>query len=113
VGPPPRVSAAPPRRLPLPSGSSFRTPSTRLKRIGIGAGAGLIIGKLLKQDLIVGGLLGAAAGYLYDEITMDKAQPKDVVVQPGTVFGVRMDRIVRYNAPEAFVTARRNYRNTN
>lgn len=89
------------------------TSNNRLKMIGIGAGAGLIIGKLLKQDLIVGGLLGAAAGYLYNEITMDKAQPQDVVVQPGTVFGVRMDRIVRYNAPEAFVTAHGNYRNTN
>ena len=86
------------------------TKDNRLTMIGIGAGAGLIIGKLLKQNLIVGGLLGAAAGYIYNEITTDKAQPADVLVQPGTVFGVRMDRIVRYNAPQTFVTARNVYR---
>jgi hypothetical protein len=45
------------------------TKDNRLKMIGIGTGAGLIIGKLLDQNLIVGGLLGAAAGYFYNEYT--------------------------------------------
>lgn len=90
------------------------TPSSnnRLKMIGIGTGAGLIIGKLLDKSLIVGGLLGAAAGYLYDQYTTKDAPARDVVVNPGTVFGVRMDRAVRYNAPEAYVTARTAYRNS-
>lgn len=88
------------------------TSNNRLKMIGIGAGAGLIIGKLLDQNLIVGGLLGAAAGYFYNELTRDKTTPTDVVVKPGTVFGVRMDRDVTYNAPQAFVTARNGYLNT-
>ena len=88
------------------------TKDNRLKMIGIGAGAGLIIGKLLDQNLIVGGLLGGAAGYFYNEFTKDKVKPKDVVVSQGTEFGVRMDRDVTYSAPEAFVAARYAYANT-
>ena len=88
------------------------TDNNRLKMIGIGAGAGLIIGKLLDKNLIVGGLLGAAAGYFYNQFTTDDAAPVDVAVSAGTVFGVRMDRGVRYDAPEAFVTARNTYRST-
>ena len=82
------------------------TGNDRLKMIGIGAGAGLLIGKLLDRNMIVGGLLGAAAGYLYNEYTTDEVDPTDVVVQPGTVFGVRMDRDVAYSAPSSFVAAR-------
>jgi len=87
------------------------TKDNRLMMIGIGAGAGLLIGKLLDQNLILGGLLGGAAGYLYNEYTKDKVKPTDVVVKPGTVFGVRMDRDVSYSASQAFVTASNAYRN--
>ncbi|MGI5819447.1 MAG: stalk domain-containing protein [Armatimonadota bacterium] len=86
-----------------------RTGDDRLKMIGIGAGAGLLIGKLLDQNLIVGGLLGAAAGYFYNEYTTDKVRATDVLVAPGTVFGVRMDRDVTFGASEAFVAARAAY----
>lgn len=89
------------------------TSDNRLKMIGIGAGAGLIIGKLLDQNLIVGGLLGAAAGYFYSEYKKDKVTPTNVTVKPGTVFGVRMDRDVTYSAPAAFVTVRNSYLNAN
>jgi len=85
------------------------TSGDRLKFIGIGAGAGLIIGKLLDENLLVGGLLGAAAGYLYNEVTTDKVKPRDVVVKAGTVFGVRMDRAVSYSAPSAYVAAHSAY----
>lgn len=83
----------------------------RLLMIGIGAGAGLLIGKLTKGNLIVGGLIGAAAGYLYSEITKPKGEAKDVDVKAGTVFGVRMDTDVNYNAPAAFAAAREAYLN--
>lgn len=87
------------------------TKDNRLMMIGIGAGAGLIIGKLLDQNLIVGGLLGAAAGYFYSELTKDEAKPTDVNVKAGTVFGVRMDGDVTYNASPAYVTARNAFLN--
>jgi hypothetical protein len=85
------------------------TKDNRLQMIGIGVGAGLLIGKLLDQNLIIGGLLGGAAGYLYNEYTKDKVPPTDVVVAPGTIFGVRMDRDVRYGAPQTYVAARDEY----
>ena len=85
------------------------TKDNRLKMIGIGVGAGLLIGKLLDQNLIVGGLLGGAAGYFYNEYTKDKVKPADVAVKPGTVFGMRVDGDVAYSAPRAFVTARATY----
>jgi hypothetical protein len=85
------------------------TSNNRQKMIGIGAGAGMIIGKVLDQNVIVGGLLGAAAGYAYSRYTADTTRPRDVVVRAGTVFGVRMDRDVRYSAPVTFVTDRNAY----
>ena len=87
-----------------------KTSSDRLKFIAIGTGAGLIIGKLLNKNLIVGGLLGAAAGYIYSEISKDKVQSMDVTVPAGTVFGVRLDQNLAYNASHAYVIARADYR---
>lgn len=85
------------------------TKDNRLKMIGIGAGAGMIIGKLLDKNMLVGGLLGAAAGYFYDKYRSEKSKPAEVAVKPGTVFGVRMDRAVRYPAPDTYLTARTAY----
>ncbi len=62
----------------------------RLKFVGIGAGAGLVIAALAKQNTIASVLLGAGAGYLYNELANKK--PGDVVLKPGTEFGVRLDR---------------------
>lgn len=86
------------------------TSSDRLKFIAIGTGAGLIVGKLLKKDLIVGGLLGAAAGYIYSEFSKDKVTSMDVTVPAGTVFGVRLDHDLTYNASHTYVAARAAYR---
>ena len=88
------------------------TKDNRLIMIGIGVGAGLLIGKLLDQNLILGGLLGGAAGYLYSEYTRDQVRPTDVNVSQGTEFGVRMDRDVSYSAPAAFVAAHSTYLST-
>ncbi|MHB9131209.1 MAG: copper amine oxidase N-terminal domain-containing protein [Armatimonadota bacterium] len=90
--------------------ANSKTSSDRLKFIAIGTGAGLIIGKLLKQNVIVGGLLGAAAGYIYSEISKDKVKSMDVTVPAGTEFGVRLDHDLAYNASQAFVAARADYR---
>lgn len=85
----------------------------RMKMIGIGAGAGLLIGKLLDENVIVGGLLGAAAGYFYNQYTRDQVRPTDVAVKPGTVFGVQMDRDVTYNALSTYIAARAAYLRAN
>lgn len=63
----------------------------RLKFIGIGAGAGLVIGSLSKGNTFTSTLLGAAAGYLYNEFG-NKPKPSDVDLKAGSEFGVRVDR---------------------
>ena len=87
-----------------------KTSSDRLKFIAIGTGAGLLIGKLLDKNLIVGGLLGAAAGYIYSEFSKDKVQSMDVTVPAGTQFGVRLDQTMAYNASPTYIAARAAYR---
>lgn len=87
-----------------------KTSNDRLKFIAIGTGAGLIIGKLLDKDLVVGGLLGAAAGYIYSEISKDKVSAMDVTVPAGTEFGVRLDQNMTYHASYTDAAARADYR---
>jgi len=65
----------------------------KTKFIAYGAGAGFVIGSLLGSN-IKGGLLGAAAGYLYGQSQKDKGNGHDVVLKPGTEFGVRLDQQV-------------------
>jgi hypothetical protein len=65
----------------------------KTKFIAYGAGAGFLIGSVLGKN-VVGGLLGAAAGYLYGQSQKSKGNGHDVVLKPGTEFGVRMDRQV-------------------
>lgn len=88
---------------------SIKKTNERLKFIAIGTGAGLVIGQLLKKNLIVGGLLGAAAGYLYNEFGRDHVKSLDVAVPAGTEFGVRLDHELVYNASQAYVLARAEY----
>jgi|SRR5579884_78224 len=69
----------------------------RLKFIGIGAGAGLLIGTLTKNNAILSLLLGAGAGYLYNEYG-NKPKPGDVNLKQGQEFGVRLDRQLTFNS---------------
>jgi hypothetical protein len=61
------------------------------KYIGYGAAGGLLIGSLLGKN-VVGGLLGAGAGYLLGK--HKKAESHDVVLKDGTELGVRLDQPV-------------------
>jgi hypothetical protein len=70
----------------------------RLKWVGIGAGAGLIISTLTKGNTLVDTLLGAGAGYLYNELS--NKRPSDVNLKQGSEFGVRLDRQVAFNADD-------------
>jgi hypothetical protein len=67
----------------------------RLKWVGIGAGAGLVIGTLTKGNALVDTLLGAGAGFLANEFGNKK--PGDVNLKSGSEFGVRLDRQVAFN----------------
>lgn len=61
------------------------------KYVAIGAAGGLLIGSLLGKN-VVGGLLGAGAGYLLGQKQDKKATRRDVVLKEGTELGVRLDR---------------------
>jgi len=68
----------------------------KLKIIGIGAGAGYVIGHLLlKKSGLWSAVIGGAAGYLYGQ-HKDKGKVAEAVVPEGTRLGVRVDRPVRY-----------------
>lgn len=62
----------------------------RLKWVGIGAGAGLLISALTKNNVLLSTLLGGGAGYLYNELTNKK--PGDVNLKANSEFGVRLER---------------------
>lgn len=79
----------------------------RLKFIGIGAGAGLLLGTVTKQNSLLSLLLGAGAGYLYNE-SGTKPKPGDVNLKQGQEFGVRLDRTLEFNSQ-----TRRYYRRDN
>jgi hypothetical protein len=70
-----------------------RSKSSTGKYIAYGAAGGLLIGSLLGKN-VVGGLLGAGAGYLLGKNKDKKARSRDVVLQDGTQMGVRLDRRV-------------------
>jgi hypothetical protein len=63
------------------------------KYIAYGAAGGLLIGSLLGKN-VVGGLLGAGAGYLIGKNKQKKAESRIVVLKDGTKMGVRLDRRV-------------------
>src|SRR5207249_4763290 len=67
-----------------------KSSSDRTKFIGIGAGAGLLIGALTKQNTLLSILLGAGAGYGYNELGNKKVGNVDL--KTDTEFGVRLDR---------------------
>ncbi|HEY3376237.1 MAG TPA: copper amine oxidase N-terminal domain-containing protein [Armatimonadota bacterium] len=79
----------------------------RLQFIAIGTGAGLVVGKLTKNTLL-GGVLGALAGYIYSE--RSAAKSVDVTVKAGTVFGIRLDRDLAVKVDHTYASARDTYR---
>ena len=78
-----------------------------LKVVGIGAGAGYVIGRLLKKNGTVAALLGAAGGYLYDKSKGDKAN--EARLAAGSKFGVRLKNGVSYRDTTGYASERGNY----
>lgn len=70
-----------------------------LKYVGYGAGAGVLLSVLGKGNLITNALIGGALGYLYEEIQKGQQKPKDVSLDQGTKFGVRLTRELTVRLP--------------
>jgi len=71
-------------------GKTDASKSQQLKFTAIGAGAGLVLGEVIKKKALIGTLLGAAAGYLYGAKQAKTAVGRDVLVPAGTAFGIRL-----------------------
>lgn len=85
------------------SGSS----KDKLKVIGIGAGAGFLLGKVLKTNSTLTTALGALGGYLYGKKNSDKA--REAVLPAGTELAVRLDRNVSYADATGYYDQRSRY----
>lgn len=68
--------------------------NNKLKVIGIGAGAGFVLGRVLGTNSTVTTILGAAGGYLFGKSRDRKAQ--EATISAGTTLGVRLNDDVRY-----------------
>lgn len=65
-----------------------------LKIIGIGAGAGFVLGRILNTDSTVSTILGAAGGYLFSRSR--NRQAREARLKQNTVLGVALDQSVRF-----------------
>ena len=68
--------------------------SDRLKVIGIGAGAGFVLGRVLKSNSTVSTILGAAGGYLFSRSRDKKAE--EARLAQNTTLGVELTGAARY-----------------
>jgi hypothetical protein len=87
--------------------------SNKLKVIGIGAGAGYVIGKvLLKKNGGLSAVLGALGGYLYDA-QKNKNRSAEASVPAGTAIGVRLNEAVSYHDTTGYYPQRLDMMRTN
>ncbi len=68
----------------------------KLVVIGIGAGVGFVLGKLIKQNTTLTTLLGAVAGYVIDKKKGDKNSPTEAMIPTNLQLGVRLNRSMTY-----------------
>jgi hypothetical protein len=85
-----------------------RSNSSSLKVIGIGAGAGFLVGKLLKKDGALPAIIGAAGGFLFDR-NKNKNNAADARLTAGTKLGVRLRGAVTYRDTTGYYDERSNY----
>jgi len=90
--------------------SNARSNSDRLKVIGIGAGAGFLLGRVLKKDGILPTILGGVGGLLYD-MQKNKDKAREAVLPANTEFGVRLNSSLAYNDATGYYNERINYVN--
>ncbi|HEX8465887.1 MAG TPA: copper amine oxidase N-terminal domain-containing protein [Abditibacterium sp.] len=75
-----------------------------LKVIGIGAGAGFLLGRVLKKDGALPAILGAAGGFLFNRNRGDQAA--DARLASGTQLGVRLRNGVTYRDTTGYAQQR-------
>jgi hypothetical protein len=83
----------------------------QLKVIGIGAGAGYLLGRVLKQDGLLSAVLGAAGGYIYNQQT-DKNKAREAVLPTGAELGVKLNTSVNYTDTSNYANDRNAYLNS-
>ncbi|MCW5943118.1 MAG: copper amine oxidase N-terminal domain-containing protein [Fimbriimonadaceae bacterium] len=76
-----------------------------LKYVGIGAGGGAIVALLTKGNVVTNSLIGAALGFVLGEIQKDPSKARNVNLESGTGFGVRLTRDLTFQVPTAGRTA--------
>ena len=85
-----------------------RSSKDTLKIVGIGAGAGFLVGKLLKKDGLLPSIIGAAGGFLYDR-NKNKNKVADAKLSAGQELGVRLRGNVTYRDTTNYSSARGNF----
>ena len=78
------------------------------KVIGVGAGAGFLIGRLLKKDGALPAIIGAAGSFLLDR-SKNRSQAADARLAAGTKLGVRLDGVTTYNDTTGYAAERSNF----
>lgn len=81
-----------------------RKDDNRLKVIGVGAGAGFVLGRVLGTNATATTILGAAGGYLLGRARERRAQEASVAAN--TTLGVRLTRALRYSDSEDYLADR-------
>lgn len=76
----------------------------KLKIIGIGAGAGYVLGRVLKTNSTLTTILGAAGGYLVGKSRDKRAEEANVPMNAS--FGVRLNQPVRYTDNQNYAEPR-------
>ena len=70
-----------------------------LKYIGYGAGGGAIVALLTKGNVITTSLIGGALGWIFGETQKNPEKARDVVLESGSKFGVRLTRMLVFRVP--------------
>ena len=84
----------------------------KLKIVGIGAGAGFVLGKVLGTNSTITTVLGAAGGYLYSR-SQDKKKAADAMLAQNTKLGVRLTNGLNYADTNNYAEQRENFLRTN
>jgi hypothetical protein len=69
-----------------------------LKYVGYGAGAGALVAILTDGNIVTNTLIGGALGFLFGEIQKDPSKARNVVLDSGSKFGVRLTNDLSFRA---------------